>query len=417
MRDRELYATILGIVSPWQVRDVELRAEGEQVEVFVGHDGRSQLKCPQCGRASPRYDERRRSWRHLDTCQYRTVLTADVPRVKCAEHGVHQVQVDWAEPGSRFTALFECVALDWLREANISAVARRLKLSWDELDGIQARAVARGMQRRKVQTVTHVGVDETSFQRRHEYVTLVCDLKANGRVLHVADNRGQAALWQFYDTLSEQQREAIEVVTMDMWHPYIEMTKRCVPGWEHKLCFDRFHVAEHLGEAINAVRAREHRELMRQGDERLKRTRFWWLMSPDKLSRLNDERTHRFDALRRSNLKVARAWAIKETARGLWHYRHRGWALRAWKRWLGWALRSRLAPIQKVARMIRHHLWGVINAIVHRANNATTEAINAKIQWVKKSACGFRNRERFRAAIMFHCGGLDMKPHLTHTNA
>jgi transposase len=202
MRDHELYATILGVTLPWAVRQVALRADLQEVEVFIEHDGSTPLVCPECAREGSRHDARRRSWRHLDTCQYRTTVTAEVPRVRCPEHGVHQVRVPWAEPGARFTALFESLAIDWLREASLSAVARRLRLSWDEIDGIQRRAVRRGLARREVRLISAIGVDETSFQRRHEYVTTVCDLK-EPRVLYVADRRGQGALEGFYDGLSQ----------------------------------------------------------------------------------------------------------------------------------------------------------------------------------------------------------------------
>ncbi len=128
------------MASPWLVGDEELRSEVEEVEVFIEHDGTQGLACPECGQACARHDTRRRSWRHLDTCQFRTRLTAEVPRVTCPEHGVLQLPVPWSERGSRFTALFECLAIDWLRQASLSAVSRRLRVSWDELDGIQRRA-------------------------------------------------------------------------------------------------------------------------------------------------------------------------------------------------------------------------------------------------------------------------------------
>jgi hypothetical protein len=66
-------------------------------------------------------------------------LVADVPRIECAEHGVHQLEVPWSVPGSGFTALTEAVIIDWLKEANISALVRLLRLSWDEIDGIMQR--------------------------------------------------------------------------------------------------------------------------------------------------------------------------------------------------------------------------------------------------------------------------------------
>jgi transposase len=145
-----------------------------------------------------------------------------------------------------------------------------------------------------------------------------------------------------------------------------------------------------------------------EGDERLKRTRYLWLQNPENMS---EERWDGvFADLRESALKTARAWAVKEHAMTLWGYATRGWAKRAWKSLIGWALRTRMEPVKKVGCMIRTHLWGILNAIVHGVTNARLESINARIQWVKKMACGFRNRERFRMAIYFHLGGLNLRP-------
>ena len=124
MRDKDLYAQILGIKSPWQVVDVELSVSKGEVTVQVEQEAGAKSCCPSCGKASPGYDSRRRRWRHLDTCQYKTILVAEVPRVKCEEHGVVTVSVPWAEPGSGFTAMFEALVIDWLKEASISAVSR-----------------------------------------------------------------------------------------------------------------------------------------------------------------------------------------------------------------------------------------------------------------------------------------------------
>lgn len=127
-----------------------------------------------------------------------------------------------------------------------------------------------------------------------------------------------------------------------------------------------------------------------------------------------------FDLLRECSLRAGRAWAIKDAARWLWSYATRGWAEKAWKRWISWAMRSRLEPMKRVARTIRNQLWGIVNAIVLSVTNAGAESQNAKIQWIKRQACGFRNRERFRNAIYFHLGGLDLYPRpasATHTTS
>lgn len=415
MRDRDLYAQILGLHAPWQVTDVVVDNKDEEVIVRV-EARKGDFACPKCGRKCSRYDHKLRRWRHLDTCQYKTTLEAEVPRVQCPACGVLQTLVPWAEPGSRFTALFEAVAIDWLLEANISAVSRRMGLSWDELDGIQQRAVCRGLQRREEVKATYVGVDETSFQKRHEYVTVVTNIET-GEVIHVADDRKQESLCAFYEQLDPQQREAIKVVAMDMWKPYINATRSYVPQADQKIAFDKFHVAKHLGDAVDRVRRQEHKILKEEGDEILKGTKYLWLQNPEKMAQ---SAWSSIKQLKECSLKTARAWGIKEFAMCLWSYVTRGWARKAWKQWLGWAMRSRLEPIKHVARMIRNHLEGILNAIVLKITNATNESINSKIQKIKRSACGFRNRDRFRTAIYFHLGGLDLYPErtqVTHSNS
>jgi transposase len=132
MRDRDLYARILGLESPWKVSHVELLSDVEEVEVFVEVSGSAPLPCPECGAACGRHDHRKRRWRHLDTCQFKTTIVGRIPRVNCAEHGVHQVAVPWSESGSGFTALFEGLVIDWLLDAPIAAVARKLRVTWDQ---------------------------------------------------------------------------------------------------------------------------------------------------------------------------------------------------------------------------------------------------------------------------------------------
>lgn len=412
----DLYATILGIRAPWYVTDVKMRLKQEEIEVTIASRPDHRHRCPTCGKACPGYDTRRRTWRHLDTCQFKTLVIADVPRVECGEHGVIQISVPWAEPGSGFTALMECLIIDWLLEANISAVARRMRLSWDEIDGVRQRAVHRGLARREITDVRRVGVDETSYQKRHEYVTVVSDLD-HTRVLFVADDRKCESLDGFWKILTSKQIRAIEAVAMDMCPAYVKSTMQRVDDARSKICFDRFHVAKLLNDAVNTVRKQENRELAAEGAYVPAKTLYVWAQNPENMP---PERRAQFDLLRECSLKAGRAWAIKDAARWLWKYTARGWAARAWKQWIGWAQRSRLEPMKRVARTIRDQLWGIINAIVLKVTNAGAESLNAKIQWIKRQACGFRNRDRFRNAIYFHLGGLDLYPQLestTHTTS
>jgi len=413
MNSTTLYQQILGLRSPWRVADVKLDLPGKLVEVRVVDDALALHECPCCGKACPGYDHRVRQWRHLDTCQMQTILTADVPRVNCPEHGVLQAKVPWAEPGSRFTALFEAMVIDLLRVTSIKAVADHVKLSWDQVDGIMARAVQRGLARREAKPVTRLGVDETSFQRRHEYVTVVSD-QTRGIVLHVADDRKTSILSSYYESLPPAHLSGIELVSMDMWGPYITATERALPDGGRKIAFDKYHVAAHLTKAVDSVRRREHAALLREGDDRLKKTRFDWLRNPSTHDRIKEREG--FEALRDSNLQTARAWRMKEAAMDVWEHTDESNVRAMWKWWCGWAHRSRLEPMRRVGRMIKSHLQGIVTAILQRATNAGAESINSRIQRVKSMACGFRNRQRFRNAIYFHMGGLDLLPEgVTHT--
>lgn len=406
MRDKELYTQILGIRSPWKVTDVELSVEAGEIKVIVEQRANVAQHCPKCGAPCPGYDRRRRSWRHLDTCQFKTILVADVPRIACPEHGVVTVGVPWSDPGSGFTALFEALVIDWLQEASIAAVSRQLGLSWNAIDRIMQRAVHRGLERREENRPTRLGVDETSFRKRHDYVTVVSDQESQ-TVLYVADDRGQDSLAGFFETISADQKSAIESVSMDMWPAYIRATLDAVPDASEKIAFDKFHVAKYLGDAVDKVRRTEHQALLAEGRDDLKKTKYRWLINPENMSR---GQWHSFKRLRESTLKTARAWAIKELAMSLWHYTSRTWAAKAWKSWLAWAVRCQLEPVKKVARTIKDHLWGIINAIVLKADNGGAESINSRIKMIKVRSRGFRNKERFRNAIYFHLGELDLYP-------
>lgn len=254
--------------------------------------------------------------------------------------------------------------------------------------------------------MSRIGIDETSFQKRHEYVTVVASLE-DGNVLYVGDGRGKQSLDEFYSSLDTGQLDEIESVCMDMWDPYIASTKEHVPCAESRIAFDKFHVAKHLGDAVDKVRREEHKALKAMGRDDLTNTRYLWLINPDHMTW---NRWVSFRALRESSLKTARAWAIKEAAMCLWNYTSRGWALKAWTGLINWAMRSKLEPVKKVARMLRNYLYGVINAVVMKVSNGALEGINSRIQKLKARACGYRNRQRFRNAIYFHLGGLNLNP-------
>ena len=269
------------------------------------------------------------------------------------------------------------------------------------------------MQRRAPRALRHIGVDETAFRKRHDYVTVVSDSE-NGTVVHVGEGRGAETLSSWYESQPAETLQAIESVSMDMWKAYIGATLSCVPEAKRKIAFDKFHVAHNLGDAVDRVRRSEHKLLSAEGRKELKRSRFLWLYHPENLP---DKYKSSFNKLRNSALLTAEAWAIKTAGMSLWKYTSRTWAEKAWRNWIDWALSTDLKPIHKAAKTIESHLWGILNAVVLKVTNGPAEGLNSRIKSIKVRCHGFRNKQRFANDIYFHLGGLKLYPDAYYNNS
>ena len=407
--DNELqkhYALLLGIGSPWEVKAVALKLADKQVDIELGWQWGAAAKCPECGRECSIHDSApERTWRHLDTMQFETLIRARTPRSDCPEHGVKTMQVPWAAPQGRFTLLFERFAVDVLLAcASVSQACELLGLGWEAVHEIMRRAVERGLDRRELDALKHLGMDEKSFKRGHSYITLLSDLEKS-RVLDVVEERTTEAAERLWSTLTPEQKQSVEAVAVDMWEPFIQSIQQAVPKAD--IVHDKFHVSKYLGEAVDKVRRQEHKELLARGDETLKGTRQLWLYNPQNFS---PEQRQEFAGLKDQQLKVARAWAAKELFSRFWMYQEEGWARRFFKDWFGWVSRSRLKPMTDVAGLLKRHLEHLLTYLKHHITNAVTEGLNSKIQSIKSAARGFRNFKNYRTRILFFCGKLDLYP-------
>lgn len=379
----------------------------QRIDIYVDHEKDIRVRCPECGEFFGMYDHApERVYRHLDTCQMKTYIHVRPPRVNCPKHGVKQIDSEMGENGSEMTYAFESLVIRVAQECNIEATARLCGLGWEGSWNALERAVERGRQRKKHRIPSRIGVDEKSIAKGHKYETLVYDNDA-GTVEFVCDDRGKESLEAYYRQFTKEELTGVESVSMDMWDPYIAATKAYVPGAEKKIVFDRFHVMKYILKAVDDVRKSEHRELSENGEEVLKGTRYLWLWSEENIPQW---RRGEFEELRAKDLRVCRAWAIKENLRHLWNYRYETPMRKYFRRWYFWAMHSRLEPIKKAAKTVKAHIDNIVTYARHRITNALGEAINGKIEKVKRMACGFRNRSHYRTAIYFHCGGLDLFP-------
>jgi transposase len=336
--------------------------------------------------------------------QFMTVIHARTPRCQCPEHGVVTVQVPWAEPHGRFTVMFEAFAVKVIEAArSFVQAAEILQLDWHSIQEIVRRAVERGLLRRSTEKVKLVGIDEKSFGRGQDYVSLMTDLGGQ-RVLEVVEERSLESTLKLWESLPRKQRRRVEAVAMDMNHEGAAAVKQAAP--QAVIVYDKFHVSKHLNEAVDKVRKEEHRRLLEQGDESLTGTKYLWLQGacPD------GDRALSFSELCARNLKTARAWCHKETFVEFWAQPDAAAGLAFFNRWFGAARRSKLEPIKKTALTLKNHLLGLLNYFLHPITNAMSEGFNSKIQAIKADARGFRRFENYRYRILFHCGKLDLLP-------
>ena len=255
----EHYRLLLGLDKSWEVESVNLSLENQRVEIRLRHVG-GPVECPECGAACGIADHApQRTWRHLDTMQFETLLHASVPRARCGQCGVKTVAVPWADKHSRFTLLFEAFAVQVLQAcSNVKRAAELIGLDWDSVHRILQRAVERGLERRQLEAVEYVGMDEKSFGRGHSYVSILTDL-SGARVLEVTEGRDEAAAQALWESLGSEQAAEVRAVAIDMWPAYAKAVETHAPQAE--IVHDRFHISKHLNEAVDQVRRAEQKTL------------------------------------------------------------------------------------------------------------------------------------------------------------
>ena len=406
MKDTQLYEQLLGLSKPWSVERVEVELQSNRITVHVQCDRGVVWGDPESGRDRAQvHGWVEREWRHLDTCQFETRIKAEVPRLKYKSGRVEDAAVPWAERYSRITLLMEAFVVRLLQAAaSVSRVASLIKLDWHTVNAVVARAVERGLARRAQEPVRKLGLDEKSFASGHNYASVLTDVDRS-RVLQVTPGRKLEDAERVLSSLSPEQRAGVRAIAMDMWPAYMSAASTMLLNAD--IVHDKFHVSKYLNDAVDQVRRAEHKRLRARGDSSLSGTKYDWLRS------LPDKRCAQAVALRdlyQANLKTSRAWALKESFAAFWDYRYPKSAERFFNAWITRAMRSRIEPIQSVARMLRRHRAGLINYAKHRITNAAAEGFNSIIQTIKANARGFSSFENFRTLILFFCGKLDLTP-------
>jgi len=401
MQSTEFYRQILGIASPWKIVSVDLDMGAKRVHIRAEVIRTTKWGHPETKLAASLHKWTERTWRHLDTCQFETFITANVPSVKHRDGSIEEVAVPWAERYQRITKLLTQAVVMWLQACgNVAKVATAMRLDWQTVNKIMKEAVERGLMRREHEVIEHVGMDEKSFRRGHVYASILNDLD-NNRVWDMVEGRSTENARDLLETLSEEQKTGVKAVAMDMWAAYENAVKEQLPNAD--IVHDKFHISAYLNKAVDDVRKEEHRRLMSEGDDTLKNSKFQWLHNfPD----LRCEPT--FQSLYNANLETSKAWRLKESFSGFWDYISIGAARKFFEDWSKQVNRSKLKPMKKVAQMLQNRFQGLLNYLKHRITNAASEGMNSLIAKIIANARGLRSFPMLRVRVLFFLGKLDL---------
>jgi transposase len=374
--------------------------------VVVGLRSRAQrLRCA-CGFSTrSRYDTSRRRWRHLDVGACRLWLEADIRRLACRRCGrVRTEEVPWARPGARHTRDSEDVVAWMAQRSDKTTTATLLRCSWKAVDNIIRRVVAERLDDSRLEHLYRIGVDEISYRRHHNYLTIVADHDTGG-VVWVAKGKRGAALEGLYDALGPDGRSRIEAVSMDLGTIYRDATRRRIP--DATICFDPFHVIQMANRALDAVyKAAGHQHTTGTGDRDWRRIRYALRSGAERLDRSHHEL---LNELRRNRYRLWRAWELKERLRDLYRVVDPADARDHLRRWCRAAARSRITAFVNLARQLRRNFDGIVAAVELGLSNSRLEGINAKIRLIQRRGYGYHSVDALAASIYLCLGGITVQ--------
>jgi transposase len=402
VRATTLLSTILGM----KHTRVEAVAFDEQGVVADVAPTTTLPRCSGCFcRVDKGYDARQRCWRHLDLAGMRVVLRYKLRRVDCPRCGVRIELVPWAEPDSWFTRDFEEHTAYLAQTTDKTTVVSTMRVAWRTVGDIARRVVDRVQRGDPLDGLKQIGVDELSYRRHHEYITVVIDHVAK-RVVWARPGKDAATLGEFFKELGPERCKQLEAVTIDMSGAYIKAVTEASP--QATMIFDRFHVQRLAQEAVDEVRRAEVRESRGTEEAKvLKRTRFILLKNPWNLTNLEGEK---LAELQRTNKPIYRAYMLKEGLAGILDGLDVDVARTKLGEWIRWAGRSRLEPFKKLARTVKAHFEGILAYIPLRLNNGRTEGMNGKIRTITRRSYGFHSASNLIALIFLCCSGISLLP-------
>ncbi len=398
MKSEELFRKLLGLEDPWIIKEIKFDHQEKKVDIFLDFPKGSRFPCPVCGILYGVHETEERTWRHLNIFQYPTYVHAREPRIKCNEHGKKTVNLPWARKGSGFSLQFEALVVEMSREMPVSAVSRIVEINEDSVWRILKHYVEEARKDQDLSDLNILGIDEFSVEKHHVYVTLFYDIR-NSRVIHIEEGKESNVFERFIRKHPFLDTSRIDHITMDMYPSYISGAKEYFS--QSEIVFDHFHVIKMMNDTLDRIRRKEARE-----NKILKHTRYDWLKN---FSDLSERERDRLMSVKSLDLQTSHAYHFKIALQRLWDL-NRSIAESYLKKWISWALRSRMPDIIKLGKTVKRHIDGILAAMRSGINSAVVEGLNNKIRTAFKRSYGFKAQKYRDTIIYLVAGGLSLPP-------
>jgi transposase len=401
-----------------EVRMLCREGQPELIEIMVEPHGGMRARCSECERPAAGYDRLpERRWSFVPLWGIPTYFRYAPRRVQCPEHGVVVEHIPWSDGKRPVTCAMMGFLARWARRLSWRETAQVFQTSWESVYRSVEWFVQRGLAQRELLGIESIGVDEIHWGhglRADNFLTVIYQIDAHcRRLLWVGKRRSEKTLRRGLKEMGPEVVRGLRFVCSDMWKPYLNVLASEAGQALHVL--DRFHITQHMNQAVDQVRRAESTRLRAQSKEaaqRLKHLR-WPLLRRG--SRVRGRARQKLNALLASKLATARAWELKEVFVHFWSYKSVLWAEAFLPYWCVRAMRSRLEPMQKVARMLRSHQELLLNWFRAKGEISTgvVEGHNNKIRVVTRRSYGFRTYEAMEIAL-YHTLGRLPEPESTH---
>jgi transposase len=393
-----------------------IEENGEKVALEVELRARANGRpiCSGCNQVRPGYDQSRepRRFEFVPLWGIMVYFVYHMRRVNCSRCGVKVERVPWAEGKSPMTTEYKWFLARWAKRMSWKEVSEAFRVSWDRVYEAVKYAVSWGLEHRDLSGIEAIGVDEVQWHRGHQYQTVVYQLdEGRKRLLWIGRDRTAKTLLRFFRFLGKPRTGQIQFVCSDMWQAYLKVIAKKVPQAVHVL--DRFHVMQRIGKAINEVRAAEARQLKQDGYEPVLQGSKWLLLK--RPENLTEKQAVKLKEILQYNLKSVRSHLMKEDFQRFWQYWSPTWAGKFLDQWCTRAMRSRIDPMKKVARMLRQKRELILNwfRAEGKLSAGIVEGFNNKLKLITRKSYGFRTQEAYETALYHNLGALP-QPKFTH---